>query len=153
MFNPDTFCMYQVVLGPVIQWLSFVAVYYIWFSFIVLYMNQAASLLVWIVLHLSYRGILKLTIRYRFCSLLKAIRWHITVTFYIIWFMVESCLIGNHTTSPNLIYLFLHPRLKVVGYTVLPLSVRPSIRPSIRQSIRPSVRPANILSSHLSKEP
>ena len=37
--------------------------------------------------------------RYGLWSLLKAVRWPIVVSFCVIWSFVESCLIGNHTTS------------------------------------------------------
>ena len=56
MFNPA--CVPVPSQDTVIQWFSFLAVYHIWFWFIVLCKDQAVSFFVWIVLHLSFRGLL-----------------------------------------------------------------------------------------------
>ena len=58
MFNPVTLFMYVPVPSqePVIQWLSFVYVLHICFSFILFYINKAISFLVRIVLHCLIRA-------------------------------------------------------------------------------------------------
>lgn len=87
---------------PAIQWLLFVAVHRIYFSFILLCINQAVSLLSsLIVKHLWFRGLSMLIVWYVFCSLLRALLWPIVVNFYIyvIWSLMEKCHIGSHTSS------------------------------------------------------
>ena len=80
MFNPGKI-VYMYVPVPSLSFNGCrLLMCYIFFSFI-LYMNKAVSFLVWIVLHLPFQGLFKLTLRNGLCSLLKTVWWPIVLNF------------------------------------------------------------------------
>ena len=59
-----------------------------------------------IVLHLPFRGFLKLIMRYGLCSLLKAVFFCFFFKFCVIWALVESCL--NMAIIPHLLFFVIN---------------------------------------------
>lgn len=60
-----------------------------------------------IVLHVSFLDITKVTMDLIFCLMTNVVQWTIVIIFYFIWYVVERCFIGKHTTHSIFCFKFL----------------------------------------------